>query len=165
MASVLRMQKKYAKVITALTWAALPILAVATDVEPILNYSSTQCATIDYKYFKPINAESLESIYCGYKMVLKSSGKNLHLYSSGNFSTQENIEGNVMWQRATILKSCEENQLQTLSLLKTNYPSLLIDCDKYKDFDDGSFEKNILNLSTKSPARELAEDSEIIVMV
>ncbi len=70
-----------------------------------------------------------------------------------------------MWQRATILKSCEENQLQTLSLLKTNYPSLLIDCDKYKDFDDGSFEKNILNLSTKSPARELAEDSEIIVMV
>jgi hypothetical protein len=130
-------------------------LEAIAEEEPILNYSSTQCEPIDFKYFKPINADILESIYCGYKMGLRSSG---------NFSTQENAEGNLMWRRAALLKSCEENQLQTLNLLKRNYPSVSINCDKYKNFDDGTFEKNINLLLGRAPPKDIANNSELIVI-
>jgi hypothetical protein len=138
-------------------------LEAIAEEEPILNYSSTQCEPIDFKYFKPINADILESIYCGYKMGLRSSGKYLYL-TSGNFSTQENAEGNLMWRRAALLKSCEENQLQTLNLLKRNYPSVSINCDKYKNFDDGTFEKNINLLLGRAPPKDIANNSELIVI-
>ena len=138
-------------------------LEAIAEEEPILNYSSTQCAPIDFKHFKPINADSLESIYCGYKMGLRSSGNYLYL-TPGNFSTQEITEGNLMWRRAALLKSCEENQLQTLSLLKRNYPSVSINCDKYKNFDDGTFEKNISLILGSVPPKDIANNSEIIVI-